>query len=403
MNAILPVRPTQAQVDLGAIARNFDQVKAHVGRNVGIIAIVKADAYGHGAIPVARALEPRGAAMFGVAIAEEALELRDAGIAAPILVLGQVLPGQVRPLVEQDVRLTVSDLALAEVISTAARRAGVTARLHVKVDTGMSRLGVLEADAVDTVKRIAAFDRLEIEGLYTHFSSAAERDRSFTLLQLDAFRAILDELRASGLTIPIAHAANSAATLTLRESHFDMVRSGLALYGLLPDPGLECPVDLRPALTLKTSVVLVRDLPAGRSVSYGRTFRTTRPTRAAVLTLGYNDGYTRRLSNRGRVRIRGRLCPVLGRICMDQCVVDVSHVPGVTAGDEVLVYEADRRSQLCIERVAEKAETVPHEILCLIGRRVPRLYVDSANVVDLDACTRPVDASAASERRRAVG
>jgi alanine racemase len=402
MNTVMPSRPTTAQVDLGAIAYNFGRIKSFVGPHVSVCAVVKADAYGHGAVPVSRCLEAQGAAMLAVAIAEEAHELRAAGLRIPILVLGQVLPSQVRALLEDDVRLTVGDLDFAEAVSTTARRAGIEARVHVKVDTGMSRLGILEEEAAETVRAIAALDRLSIEGIFTHFSSASEPDQSFTFLQLDGFRTIVQDLRESGIDIPLVHAANSAALLTIPESHLTMVRSGLALYGLVPDPGLASPVDLRPALSLRSRVVAVRDLPAGRPVSYGRTYRTQGPTRAAVLTLGYTDGLSRRLSNRAWVRIRGRLCPVIGRVCMDQTIVDVTLVPGVVPGDEAMVYEADRRSPLCIERVAVQAETVPHEVLCLIGKRVPRQYVDSQGLVDVECCTRSAG-DMALLTRRAVG
>ena len=396
----MPIRPTQARVDLGALVGNYATLKSHVGPQVEILAVVKADAYGHGAVPVARCLEAQGVSMLGVAIAEEALELRDAGLTAPILVLGQPLPSQVRALIEQDVRITVSDLALAEAVGAAARRAGIDAIVHVKVDTGMGRLGFLESDAVQAVQTIAGLERVRVEGLATHFSSATDEDPSFTCAQVDAFRAVLDELDRLGLRPDLVHAANSAALVTLPDSRFTLVRPGLALYGMMPSPEVDCPLALEPVMSLRTRVVLVKDLPAGRPVSYGRTFRTTRPTRTAVLTIGYDDGLPRSLSNQWHVRIRGRLCPVIGRICMDQCVVDVSNAPGVQAGDEAIVYETDRRSPLCIERAAERADTVPHELLCLIGRRVPRVYVDATGQIDLDAST---DTSQPSVPRRAAG
>jgi len=406
MDSPASVRPTYARVDLGAIAFNYDQIRTHVGPEVGVLAVVKADAYGHGALPVARCLTDRGVQMLGVAIAEEALTLRDGGIGTPILVLGQILPAQAPGLVERDVRVMVSDVLTAEACSAAARRGSVPARVHVKIDTGMGRLGVVEDRAVQTIRRIAALDRVVVEGVATHFSSAGDADPSFTYAQIEAFRAVLSGLQADGLTVPWVHAANSAAALTFRESRFNLVRPGLALYGLMPSPTLESPIELRPALSLHTRVVFVKDLPAGRPVSYGRAFTTQRATRAAVITIGYDDGYTRQLGHHGWVRIRGRLCPVIGRVCMDQCVVDATGVPGVRAGDEVTVYEADRRSPIGVERIAEQVETVPHEVLCLIGRRVPRVYVDSLGLVDLDTCTRmPADGRAIplSGPRRSAG
>ena len=366
---------TYATIDLGAIAHNVRALKAHIGPTVALIAVVKANGYGHGALEGARAALAAGASACAVARVEEGVELRRAGLACPILVMGYAPPEAAPALVRFDLTATVTTWETAQALSARAEAAGRKAPVHVKVDTGMGRFGLLPAEVLPFVSRIAALPGLEPEGMYTHFATADQADTTYTRRQFARFRAVLEAVQAAGLHLRLRHAANSAATLALPETHLDAVRTGIAIYGLRPSAEVEPCVALRPALSLKSRVTRLRMLPAGTSISYGRTYITKRRTLVASVPVGYGDGYHRRLSNRGAVLINGRRAPIIGRVCMDQLVVDVTGVPGVAQDAEVVLIGPQGKERITAEEVARWAETINYEVVTSLLPRVKRIYV----------------------------
>ena len=365
---------TWAEIDLGALDHNYRTLRAMLPAGCRFLGVVKANAYGHGSLAVARRLEQLGADYLAVACIDEAAELRVSGITAPILVLG---PTPI-PLSAEPVRLrltqSVGDLESAKALSEAAQAEGRPVKIHVKVDTGMSRLGFVcdEAHMADTVEQIAAvcaLPGLEAEGIFTHFSDA-DSSEEFTMLQFTRFLDLLEALKGRGITFAIRHCAASSATLKFPCTHLDMVRPGLALYGHYPDPsceGLDDP-GLQPVMRLCTRVAAVRTVPAGSYVSYGRTARLEKETRLAVLPIGYADGFFRVLSNQGAVSIRGVSRPIVGRVCMDLSMVDAGE--DVQVGDVATVYGPEQP----VEEAAALAGTIPYELLSAVSRRVPRIY-----------------------------
>lgn len=372
-----------AEIDLDAIAHNLAAVKRHVGEQVAVMAVVKANAYGHGAEPVARTALESGAAWLAVNRVGEGVALRRAGIRAPILVMGYSPAAGVPAAVEHDLTLTVTSLALAEALSAAAGGAGRTAPVHVKMDTGMNRFGLRPEEVVDFIRTLCRLPGITLEGVYTHFAVADLPDKSYTHRQFALYRQALAALEMEGIRVPIRHAANSAATLDLPETHLDAVRLGIALYGLRPSDKVQPTIPLRPALTLKSRVGQVRTLPAGSSISYGRTFVTERPTTAALIPCGYGDGYLRFHSNRGMVLIHGQRAPIRGLICMDQFVVEVSGIENVQQDDEVVLIGRQGNDVLSAEEVASWAETINYEVVTQLLPRVPRVYLRGGQVVSV--------------------
>ncbi len=359
---------TFSRIDLDAISDNFDAVCRRAGKPV--MAVVKADAYGHGAVAVARLLEER-CAFFGVANVPEALELRRNGIRKPILVLGHSPEGTFADAVSQDIRLTLSRYEEALAVSRAAQALKKTAYIHLAVDTGMSRIGfqVTGQDA-DICAEIANLPNIKIEGLFSHFATADCEDLSATCAQAEQFSQFQVLLRQRGICIPICHLDNSAGIMHFG-CHCDMVRAGIVLYGLYPSEEVDKHLlSLRPAMSLHTHIVNLQLLPAGRAISYGGTFVTEKPTLVATLPVGYADGYRRNLSNRFYVIVCGRRAPILGRVCMDQMMVNVTDIPGAALGDEVLLFGPE----LPIEAIAAAADSFNYEFACGISRRVPRIY-----------------------------
>ncbi|WP_376796239.1 alanine racemase [Thermogemmatispora sp.] len=371
-----PERPTWLEIDLSAIANNTRRIKELVGPRVQVLASLKADAYGHGALKVARTVLLNGASMLGVATVSEATPLREAGIMAPILVFGYVPHWQMREAVRLGLTITLYSSEAAQALSRAAQALQRTVKVHLKVDTGMGRLGI-RAEEIEAIVALAREVRrlpgLELEGIFTHFAMADARDQSYTRKQLARFQSILQALEAEGLRPPLAHAANSAATLTVPEAHFDMVRPGIALYGLDPSPEVRLPPGFRPALSFKTQVAQVKLVPEGECIGYGCTYVTTRPTRIAVLPVGYADGFRRAPRTWGSVLIHGREAPIVGRICMDQCMIDVTDIPGVRVGDEVVLIGRQGEAVLTAEQVAERLGTINYEVVSEILARVPRV------------------------------
>ena len=369
------MRPTVAEIDLGAIAKNVGCAARLAGPAAGVMAVVKADGYGHGAVPVARTALASGATWLGVAIPEEAAPLRAAGLACRILVLGPIRPEQVELVVTLRLDQCVTDPGQAEALARAAAPRDRVVPLHLKIETGMGRVGIAPDQAPRVAARIAALSGVRLDGVMTHFAEAEAEDQGFTRAQLASFTATLEALRAAGVRPALRHAANSAALLYVPEARLDLVRPGIMLYGCHPRGGGCRAPELAPALRLRTAVSQVKDVPRGGSVSYGRTFIAPRDTRVATLPLGYADGVSRALSNRGQVLIRGRRAPIIGRVCMDMLMVDATTIPDVGIGDEAVLIGRQGDSEISADEVAGLLGTISYEVLCRIGPRVPRVYL----------------------------
>lgn len=369
-------RPTWVEIDLSAIANNIRQIQALVGPRVRILASLKADAYGHGALKVARTVLHNGASMLGVATVSEATPLREAGIAAPILVFGYVPLWQMREAVRLGLSITLYSIESAQALSRAALALGKTVNVHVKVDTGMGRLGIRAEQGEDVIQLVSEIRRLpglDLEGIFTHFAMADSSNLSHARMQLNRFQHVLQVLGKRDIHPTLVHAANSAAILSLPEAHFDMVRPGIALYGLDPSAEVRLPEGFRPALSFKTQVAQVKVIPEGECISYGCTYTTERPTTVAVLPVGYADGFRRAPTNWGSVLIHGREAPLLGRVCMDQSIVNVSHIPETRVGDEVVLIGRQGDAALKAEQVAQRLGTINYEVVSEILARVPRV------------------------------
>lgn len=363
---------TWAEIDLAALRANVRAIKEFVGPRVDVFAVVKANAYGHGAVEVARAALAAGASRLAVHRVNEGVELREAGIDAPILLLGYA-PLAAAPLVAR-YRLTPTVIT-REFAEALAAYVDEPLPVHIKVDTGMGRYGLLPEEVVDFARALDAMSHIVLEGVYTHFATADEADQTYMRRQFRIFRDVLAALEGAGIHPLIRHACNSAATLCFPEAHLDAVRPGIALYGMLPSLEWDPPIPLQPVLTLKSRVARVRILPPGSSIGYGRTFTTEKPTRVALVPIGYGDGYHRILSNRGEVLIRGRRARILGRVSMDQIVVDVDAIPDVKMEDEVVVIGAQGEDAIRAEEVARWAGTINYEVTTSLLPRVTRVYV----------------------------
>ncbi len=371
-----PERPTWVEIDLSAIANNIRQVQTLVGPEVRILASLKADAYGHGALKVARTVLHNGASMLGVATVSEAMPLREAGINAPILVFGYVPPWQLREAVRLGLTITLYSIESAQALSRASLALRQPVKVHVKVDTGMGRLGIRAEQITEVLKlvhEIIDLPGLELEGIFTHFAMADAQDQAHARMQLTRFQDVLQAIDGDHIRPPLVHAANSAAILSLPEAHFDMVRPGIALYGLEPSPEVHLPGGFRPALSFKTQVAQVKVIPEGECISYGCTYTTERPTHVAILPVGYADGFRRAPTNWGSVLVHGQEAPLLGRVCMDQCIIDVSHIAQVRVGDEVVLIGRQGEASLTAEQVAQRLGTINYEVVSEILARVPRV------------------------------
>jgi alanine racemase len=366
-----------AEVDLDALRGNLAWIRHRVGPDVIILTVVKADAYGHGLKQIAALLMQSGTDIFGVASLAEAHAIRTVGKGWPILMLGACLPDEIETAVRDGVRPTISSIAEAEAFNHAAGRQRKTAAVHLKVDTGMGRLGTRPDDAFELIQSVRALPQLKLEGLYTHYASA-EDDAAFSREQARRFRTLLDKVNNAGIQIPLLHANNSAAVLHEPDTTFNLVRPGLLVYGVLPQ-GKRTDTSIlqkyfHPALSLKCRVSLVKEVPKGTSLSYGRAVTASRKMRVATLTAGYGDGYLRAGSGRVEVLIRGRRCRVLGRITMDQMLVDVTRLKTVLVGDEVVLIGQQGKQTIRAAELAEWCQTIPWEVLTAITYRVPRLY-----------------------------
>lgn len=370
-------RPTVAVVDRSALRGNFAEARKRVAGNVTLLAVVKADAYGHGATEVARVLEKEGAKAFGVATVEEGVQIRDAGVIHPeVLVLAGFVGDQVEQIFHHRLTPVILDLEMAKLLDQRVRGSTRTVSVHLKVDTGLGRMGVPVGELPAFLTEMKKLDRLKIVGLCTHLRSAVRVTGPEIDRQMGAFARAVELLAIHGSPVQIRHVANSAATIERPDLHFEMVRPGIILYGVTPDGSIANSPALRPAMTLKTSILQLRRLPPDHGVSYNATFVTRRESLIATLPIGYADGYSRRLSNRGRVLVRGRRAPIVGTVCMDTTMVDVTDVPGVERGDEVVLWGRQGDAEIRVDEVAEWAESISYEMLATVGRRIPRVYVN---------------------------
>lgn len=374
-----------SEIDLSAIRNNVEVVRRHVRPGTRIMAVVKADAYGHGAVPVAWTALEAGASSLGVGDSSEALQLRENGITGPILILGAIIEEEIAKVVEYDIAVTVHSADLLPLLNDEARRRHQILRVHLKVDTGMGRLGVSPEGAVHVVREILSHRNLELEGISTHLSSVASGNREYTLEQLDRFQAALGEIARDGVRPPVVHVANSVGLFSFPQAHFDMVRTGIAMYGL--DPGLFAAMQLplQPALQLKTRVAFLKGVPEGTCVGYDQRYETRRATRLATCPVGYNDGYPHLLSNKGVALVRGRRVPLVGTVTMDYVMLDVGDLPDTAVGDEVTLIGRDGVEEIRVEELARKIGTIPYEITCGLGRRVKRVYVKQGAAVEAPA------------------
>jgi alanine racemase len=371
-------RPTVVEIDLNALRHNLQQVRGLAKGEAEILAMVKADAYGHGAVPVSREIEAAGVPLLGVATAEEGIELRQGGITVPILILGGIYPGEHEKYLRHSLTPVLFDLDTARELEEAGRKSGRTWVVHLKIDTGMTRLGFPWKDWGEAVDFFRQAKSLRVEGVMTHFAVAESEtpdDKAFTGEQMRRFGICRDRALEAGIRPRFFHMANSSATVAWEKARFNLVRPGLLLYGVAPTPALAARADLKPILTWKTKILALKRVAAGDSVSYGRTYVCPKDSLIATLPIGYADGYTRRFSNRSEALVRGRRVRVVGIVCMDLTMLDVGDIPGVRVGDEVVLLGKQGSGEIHVHELARWAETIPYEIFCGIGKRVPRQYI----------------------------
>jgi len=395
---------TWVEIDLDRFAANLAAIRAVDGGRRDVLLVIKADAYGHGAVEIAEAAEREGVAHLGVATLHEGIQLRQSGCRLPIVVLSPLLTSEIQEAIDHDLSPTAADVDFAEALSDAAVRAGRSVRVHVEIDTGMGRTGVREDEAEPFLARLVALPALRLASVFTHFPDADADDLAFSHAQATRFLALVDRLRAHGIEPARVHAANSAGTLNVPEGRLDWLRVGLVAYGHVP-PHPRTRIALAPVMAFKSRLVQVRAMPAGASISYARTFVTSRPTRLGVVPVGYGHGYSWLLSNRGEVLVSGRRAPIVGRVTMDLTLIDLTDIPAAVVGDEVVLFGDQGDQTISIEEVARWSETLPYEVMCTIGKRVTRIYVRGGRPVKLSTLigdrTEWADQAADHFRRRA--
>ena len=374
-----------AKVDLDALLSNVEQIKGRLKENTKIVAVIKADGYGHGCLPIALTLEEVPYVWgFAIATAEEAMELRKAGIKKPILILGYSFEDSYEELVKNDICPTIISMEMAKKYSEVGKRLNKDVNCHIKIDTGMSRIGYqVNEDSVKEIKEIAALPHLKMDGIFTHFARSDEKDKTFTTKQFDAFEAMISNLENAGVTFKNHHCANSAAILEYPDASLDLARAGIILYGLWPSDEVKRDITLRPVLSLYSHVVHVKTLQKGRTISYGGTVTLEKDTKIATIPVGYADGYCRGLSSVGYVLIRGKKAPILGRVCMDQFMVDVSDISDVEVMDLVTLIGKDYDQEITLEDLGELSGRFNYEFACDLGMRIPRLYYKDGKLVDI--------------------
>lgn len=371
-----------AEINLDAIGNNIREIKKKIDPKTRLLATVKADAYGHGAVEVAQVCLYNGADELSVATYDEGIALRNNNIFVPILILGYTVESRLEDVVRHELTQTVFSYELAKQLSDTAVRLGKTATAHIGIDTGMSRIGFLPCkESLDEIDRIFELPNLRITGVFTHFSTADSADKSFTRQQFERFLYMTDGIEARGHKGLIRHCANSAAIIDLPEMQLDMVRAGIIIYGMFPSGEVGRDINLMPAMSIKTHVSYVKELPAGIGVGYGRTYYTDKLTKIATVPVGYADGYSRQLSNRARMIVNGEYANVIGNVCMDQLMLDITHIDNVKMGDEVTVMGVCGDKSVSAEELGEMTGTINYEIVCGIGKRVPRVYIKNNAVV----------------------
>ncbi len=378
-----------AEVDLKAIACNIRELRRITSPYARLMAVVKANAYGHGLIEITRQAIHSGAEFLGVARASEGIQLRKAGFDVPVLIFSYTSPAMAGKLVEFDLTQSICSYKTAKAFSAAAHSLGKKIKIHIKVDTGMGRLGLLPdrlglfssgkdtmKNAVNEAESIACLSGLELEGIFTHFATADSMDKSFAENQFEVFIDFLNQLRIAGMEFPVKHAANSAAVIEMPETHLDMVRAGISIYGLYPSNETDkSRIALKPAMELKTRIIHLKKVPAGFKISYGATYETRKPTTIATVSIGYADGFNRLLSSRGYMLVRGHKAPVVGRVCMDLTMLDVGDIPDVELEEEVVVFGKQGSSSITVDEIASNLNTINYEVVSTITDRVPRLYL----------------------------
>lgn len=373
-----------AEIDLDAILYNMESMHGNISDKTKIMAVIKADGYGHGAVEIAETIEHLDY-LYGYAVAtvEEGLILRNHGIKKPILILGYAFPDQYEDMIRAEIRPTVFTREMAEELSMTAGRLQMECKIHFAVDTGMSRIGYqVSEEAADEMAQLATLPHIMVEGIFTHFARADEKDKEHTYRQIELFCDIITMLKKRGIEIPLKHCSNSAGIVEVPEANMDLVRAGITLYGLWPSEEVDkSRIDIRPALTLITHVAYVKELPAGREISYGGTYVTGESQRIATIPVGYADGYARGLSNRGDVLIHGKRAPIRGRVCMDQFMVDVTDIPEVKSGDEVILIGRDGDECITMEEVGERSGRFNYEFVCDLGKRIPRVFVHRGKII----------------------
>ena len=372
----------QAEIDLDAITYNLEHIKKNLAPGTQVIAVLKADGYGHGAVPLARRIQ-KDPEIWGIAVAtvEEGEELRNAGITKPILILGYTYQEDYQKIANLDFRPAVFKLSMAKKLSKAALEAGKTLKIHIKIDTGMTRIGYRDVKKdVPEILEISKLPGLEIEGIFTHFARADEADKTPALVQYEKFQEFIRALEQEGLHIPMKHCSNSAGIIRMQEANLDAVRAGIILYGLYPSKEVEREsVPLKPLMSLRSHIAYIKTVEPGAEISYGGIFTTVRETRVATIPVGYADGYPRGLSNKGSVLIRGKRAPILGRVCMDQFMVDVTEIPEAEELDQVTLLGKDGEDCITMEELGELSGRFNYEFACCISKRVPRVYLESGN------------------------
>lgn len=378
------IRPVWAEINLDNIINNIKEIKKNMNGEE-IIAVVKANAYGHGAIDVAPILVENGADRLAVSMLSEALELRENGIIVPILILGYTDVEFSEELINNDIEQTVYSLDYAIELSKRAEALGMCINIHIAVDTGMGRIGFLpNKKSVEEVVKINNLRNIKITGVFTHFSNADEEDKSYAYNQIDKFKSFIEEVEKREVNLGLKHISNSASIIDIEDAYYNGVRPGIILYGYYPSDYVnKDKLKLMPALSLKCQVIHVKELPKGEYIGYGRKFRTERDSVIATLPIGYADGYIRALYEKANVIINGKLAPVIGKICMDQCMVDVTDIGPVKVGDEVILLGEDNGLKNNADNMAKMLDTINYEILCMIGRRVPRIYIREAKVINV--------------------
>lgn len=373
-----------AEININHIIDNLTEIRAHVGSNTKVMLVIKADGYGHGAIPIAKALNDEDIDYIGVATIHEAVSLRKEGVGLPILILSYTPVDLYETLINFNLTQTVYQMETVHELSEMAVRLGQKAKVHIKVDTGMNRIGFKPTDeSLDNIQAISKMEGIEIEGLFTHFSKADEGVRDFTEGQISKFNAYVERIKGLGINPPLIHYGNSAGMIDFKQAHGDLVRVGIALYGLYPSDFVNHDlVKLKPSLTLKSHIIHVKDIHQGDKVSYGGHYEATEKRRIATIPVGYGDGYPRALSCKGRVLINGQFAPIVGNVCMDQFMVDVTDI-GCELNDQVTLIGVDGDQEITVEEIAEFRDTIPYEIICQLGKRIPRVYIRDDEIIQM--------------------